>query len=310
MDTILSKQVFLIDDFTVEEELFEEEKISVWVTDKDRILPSTSLSLSSKLEPGIYEVGYSKDQGFFCKKSAIINDELFIFSNSLTQNLLKEIELFWSKKDLYAKKNFLHKRGIFLEGYPGTGKTSLISQISEGVISAGGVIFKIKDFRNLVDYVEFITDYFRKIQPETPVITIIEDLDKYMEVESELLDFLDGKTNINHHIVIATSNNTEEIPETLLRPSRFDIKIEIPLPDEITREEYFRFKEVEEEKIVDLVKLTDKLSLADLKEIYICIYFLDYTVENAIRKVKSPKSRKNYSFGSPRTSKIGFSSDN
>jgi len=310
MDTILSKQVFFIDDFAAEAEIFEEEKISVWVTDKDRILPSTSLSLSSRLEPGVYEVGYSKDQGFFCRKATIINDELFIFSNSLTQNLLKEIELFWNKKDFYEKKNFLHKRGIFLEGYPGTGKTSLISQISEGVIAAGGVIFKVKDFRNLVDYVEFITSYFRKIQPETPVITIIEDLDKYLEVESELLDFLDGKTNINHHIVIATSNNTEEIPETLLRPSRFDIKIEIPMPDDITRAEYFRFKEVEEEKIEDLVKLTNKLSLADLKEIYICIYFLDYTIENAISKVKSPKSRKNYSFGSTRTSKIGFSPDN
>ena len=303
MDSILER-VLLIGEIDTQDDI--EEKISLWVTDKDRIIPSTNIVLSTKLEPGVYEVDFSKDQGYFCKKINPVTDELFVFSNSLTQNLLKEIDLFWSKKELYKEKNYLHKRGIFLEGYPGTGKTSLLTQISNGVIEAGGVVFVVQDFKNLSDYVEFMLEAFRKIQPDTPVITIIEDIDKYLDVESDLLDFLDGKTNLNHHIVIATSNNTEELPNTLLRASRFDIKIEIPLPTEETRAEYFKFKGVEDDVIETLVKKTNGLSLADLKEIYICIYFLDYTIEDAILKVKSPRERKNYAFKSGRTSKIGF----
>lgn len=305
MDTIL-EHIMRSNEIQIEVDDFYDEKVSLWVNDKDRIIPSTNIMLLKKLEPGVYEVDYSNDQGYYCKKTKPINDELFIFSNSITQNLLKEIDLFWSKKELYKQKNYLHKRGILLMGFPGTGKTSLITQISEGIINSGGIVFSIRDPKNLTVYISFVVNAIREIEPETPIITIIEDIDKYGQVETELLDFLDGKTNINHHIVIATSNNTEDLPEALLRTSRFDIKIELPLPDEKTREEYFRYKEVEEEDIKSLVSLTKDLSLSDLKEIYICTHFLDYTIEEAVTKVKNPEEGKNYNFKFSGTHRIGF----
>ena len=284
----------------------DEIPVSVWIKDKDIIRASTDISLIYKIEPGVYTVDFTREQGLFCKKIEIKSDELFVFTDSITQKLLDEINLFWAKSELYKINKLIHKRGILLEGFPGTGKSSIISLLSNKIIEMGGVVFKIKNFRNLDNYIEFIRFEFRKIQPTTPIITILEDLDQYSEVEVELLDFLDGKTHTEHHVVIATTNNTENIPDTFLRPSRIDLKIEIPLPNETTRKEYFIFKGVPENDIDELVSKSEKLSLADLKELYICIYLLDYSVEDAVFKVSKPKEKRNYLNSSANSDKLGI----
>lgn len=299
-------QIIVLSDDPIDDDERKEEKISVWLKDKDIIKPSTNISLLQKIEPGIYTVDFSRDHGIYCKKMDIKSDELFVFSDSISEKLLKEINTFWEKSERYKQNNLVHKRGILLEGFPGTGKSSIISILCKEIISKGGVVFKINGVRNLDTYFEFIRYGFRKIQPETPVVTILEDLDQYEEIESELLDFLDGKTHLDHHVVIATTNNTELIPDTYLRPSRIDLKIEVPLPSEQTRREYFKFKNTPEDEIENLVKQSEDFSLADLKELYVCIYLLDYTVEEAVGKITAPKEKKNYLNSSTSGSKLGL----
>lgn len=299
-------QIIVLSDDPIDNDERKEEKISVWLKDKDIIKPSTNISLLQKIEPGIYTVDFSRDHGIYCKKMDIKSDELFVFSDSISEKLLKEINTFWEKSERYKQNNLVHKRGILLEGFPGTGKSSIISILCKEIISKGGVVFKINGIRNLDTYFEFIRYGFREIQPETPVVTILEDLDQYEEVESELLDFLDGKTHLDHHVVIATTNNTELIPDTYLRPSRIDLKIEVPLPSEQTRREYFKFKNTPEDDIENLVKQSEDFSLADLKELYVCIYLLDYTVEEAVGKITAPKEKKNYLNSSTSGSKLGL----
>lgn len=312
MAPVLNEQQFFILENPMNFSLPEQEKdeskqtVSVWVKDKDVIRASTDISLLQKIEPGVYAVDFSRDMGLFCKKIDIKSDELFIFSDSITQELLEEINLFWSKAELYKANNLIHKRGILLEGFPGTGKSSIISILSNEIIAKGGVVFKINGFRNLDHYIEFVRTGFRKIQPDTPIITILEDLDQYEDVEVELLDFLDGKTHLDHHVIIATTNNTEIIPDTFLRPSRIDLKVEIPLPNEITRREYFTHKEVPENDIEELVSKSNNFSLADLKELYICIYLLDYTIDEAINKISSPREKKNYLHSPVNKVKLGL----
>ena len=299
-------QIIVLSDDPIDNDERKEEKISVWLKDKDIIKPSTNISLLQKIEPGIYTVDFSRDHGIYCKKMDIKSDELFVFSDSISEKLLKEINTFWEKSERYKQNNLVHKRGILLEGFPGTGKSSIISILCKEIISKGGVVFKINGVRNLDTYFEFIRYGFREIQPETPVVTILEDLDQYEEIESELLDFLDGKTHLDHHVVIATTNNTELIPDTFLRPSRIDLKIEVPLPSEQTRREYFKFKNTPEDEIENLVKQSEDFSLADLKELYVCIYLLDYTVEEAVGKITAPKEKKNYLNSSTSGSKLGL----
>lgn len=307
MGSVLNPQLFLLEDLFAEETTkVEQPKVSIWMKDKDIFKASTDVTLVKAIEPGIYTAGFDKNIGYFCKKLHTSSDELFIFSDSITQKLVDEIKLFWDKAQLYKENNLIHKRGILLEGYPGVGKSSIISILSLEIIEQGGVVFRVSDSSNLGDYIEFIRGSFRKLQPDTPIITILEDIDQYDDVSEELLDFLDGKTHINHHVVIATTNNTSEIPDTFLRPSRLDLKIEIPLPSKTVRGEYFKFKNVPDEDIDNLVEQSNNLSLADLKELYICIYLLDYSVENAVAKITSPREKRNYLTSPRNKSRMGF----
>lgn len=305
MDTILDAQQFFFfepDEILVESEI---EKVSMWVIDGDVIRPTTNLITQHKLQPGIYTVDFAREFGLFCKKLKPNSDELYAFKDSMVNSLFNEIRMFWDKKSLYADNKLMHKRGILLCGSPGTGKSSIISLLSDEIIQKNGVVFKLDDPKSLNHYINFIVNSFRQIEKETPIITIIEDIDKYSD-EPEILDFLDGKSNINHHVVITTSNNTQEIPESFLRPSRIDLIIEVPLPSEDIRREYFKNKKVPEDKIEELVEKTENFSLADLKEIYISIFLLDYSLENAIIKIKNPAQKKNYTRKSFTTKGLGI----
>lgn len=295
MDTILSEATTLkIINAEIEEDLNLDEPVSVWVTDKDRIIPSTNITISTKLDSGVYKVGYSNDQGYYCKKTNIFKDELFLFTDDISNKILSEIDSFWNKKELYKEYNYIHKRGIFLEGYPGTGKSSIIAQLSKEIINKNGLVFIIDNMKELNYYADMLNFAIRKIEPERPIVTIIEDLNQFIYGMETILDFLDGGINLNHQVIIATSNNSEEIPESILRPSRFDLKVEIPLPGLQTRKEYFIFKNIKEDLAEEWARKTDKCSLADLKEIFISITILGYSFKEALSKIKSLNIGKNY----------------
>ncbi len=298
----------LLEDFLDEVQEQEEahDKVSMWVKDKDHYVPSTDISIVKTLPPGMYQVNYTNDRGYHCRQIETETDEIFVFSDSITKELLDEIELFWDKRSLYKEKNLIHKRGILLTGFAGTGKTTIINIVCKELIDKGGVVFKIYGLKNLSEYVDFVKYGFRKIQPDTPVITILEDIDQYQDVETQLLDFLDGQFHLNHHVIIATSNNTEDIPDTFLRPSRLDLKVEVDYPSEQTRREYFKFKQVPDDDLENLVTKTSQCSLADLKEVYICVYLLDYTIDEAVNQVLTPTEKKNYLQRKYTKSKIGL----
>lgn len=274
----------------------ENEPVSLWIKDKDLFVPSTDISIHKELPPGIYKIESSNQRGVYCKEIKIDSDELFIFSDSIIQNLINEINLFWDKADLYKQNNLIHKRGVLLYGHSGTGKSSSITLLSKEIIKRNGIVFRLNSPKEFLDYLDFIKFGFRKIQPLTPIITILEDIDQYDQIESQLLDFLDGQYHSNNHLVISTTNNTEDIPDTVLRPSRMDLKIEIGLPSNKTREEFFRFKNVPEDKINPLVKATKDCSIADLKEIYICHFILDYDIDFSVNRVKDPTIKRDYTY--------------
>jgi hypothetical protein len=293
MDSILENFIFIEQDAPIKQPDINK-PISLWIFDQGIIRSSSNIVVGQKLDPGMYSVDINRDYGIFCKKIDACSDELFVFSNSIIVDLIEEINLFWSKADLYKQNNLVHKRGILLEGYPGTGKTSIISLLSKEIIDKGGLVFKVSSPKNLLYYITFIKESFRKIEPDTPIITIIEDIDDYQDYGLELLDFLDGKSQIEHHVVIATTNNTEDIDDTFLRPSRLDLRIEVELPDEQIREEYFRHKSVPEDMLDELVKRSEEFSIADLKELYICIFLLGYSLDKAIEKISNTREKKNY----------------
>ena len=91
----------LLEDFLggIQEQKEEvQDKISMWIKDKDYYIPSTDISTTKTLPPGMYQVNYTNDRGYHCRPIKTETDEIFVFTDSITKELLDEIELFWNKK--------------------------------------------------------------------------------------------------------------------------------------------------------------------------------------------------------------------
>lgn len=301
MDSILE---VILGDEEENNKIYEDD--SIWIKDGDVYRGSTNVKLEKKINPGVYVADLNRENGLFCKKLDSSSDNLFKFTDSSVNLIMEEIKSFWGKTNRYKEEKLIHKRGILMYGYPGTGKTSTIELLSNDLIERGGVVFKVDGPSNLPTHINFLKYSFRQIEPNTPVITIIEDIDKYSDYETELLDFLDGKSQIDHHVVLMTTNDTTNLPNNLLRPSRVDLKVNVPLPDESIRREFLEFKKVPEKDIDELVNLTDKFSIADLKEVFICRYLLDYSVEGTISKIKENMEKQSFMDNSLTNSEMGI----
>jgi transitional endoplasmic reticulum ATPase len=59
-------------------------------------------------------------------------------------------------------------------------------------------------------------------------------------VLAQLLTELDGVEELTGVLVLATTNRRDRLDPALLRPGRFDLVLEVPLPDAAARAEIFR----------------------------------------------------------------------
>lgn len=253
--------------------------------------PVFTTNLIKELPKGIYELAFTPQMEVFLKKVSINTDELFTFSNSLQETIINDITTFWKLKDIFQKEQFIHKRGILLEGSPGNGKSCLIELISKEMVSKGGIVFLCPSSpTSFFQFVDFLKYTIRVIEPEVPIICIIEDVDQLVKNDDGfLLAFLDGEDTINHLVTIMTTNNSAELSSALLRPSRIDRRYVLPNPNADMRREYFTYKNLDVDKIEEYVSKTEGCSLADLKEVYLSTVLmqnsLDETINNLLNKL-------------------------
>jgi len=230
---------------------------------KSTFIPADNSKTVPRVDSGIYKIKASQ-QGPYLFKKKLKLDELLILPSKAETEVLEGIQNFWEKKDKFKEYGFNYKRGILLYGPPGTGKTCLINIICEKMIKEhDGVIFTISSSSDLEMYASFVPEMFRTIEPNRPIITIIEDIDglcSHKEVETLLINVLDGIEQMDNVIYLATTNYTEKLPARLLnRPNRFDRRIKIGYPSPEVREAYL-LKKLKEKDVVDINKSDKPLS--------------------------------------------------
>lgn len=279
----------------IKEEMdLEREKYCNWIYNKKSYTPAIALEIVSNVKPGIYKL----DNDFNMIPQNMVSDDLYIFPDSEIDYLLNEINKFWNRANKFKEANLIHKRGILLEGPPGTGKSSVITLLLKEVIEKyNGVVFLVNNMSDFVKTNEFLKTSFRRIEPDTFVITVIEDIDKLYNnhVEAEILDFFDGKSSIDHHLIISTSNDTSNLSDALLRPSRIDKKIYIDYPSEETRKIFFTKKGVTNNDLDKFIQNSEELTFSELKELFIGTYVMGNDFEDTLSQINFPYEKKEHS---------------
>ena len=264
-----------------------------------------------KVPSGLYEIVWNSSlQSHVMVKQKLKVDELYELPSPEIQSILSDIQLFWDKKDIYKKYNFVHKRGILLWGEPGCGKSGIIQLCIKKLIdNENGIVINIKEEEDFKLFVEFIPT-IRKIEPERPLIVILEDIDALASEDrystTKLLNILDGVKQIENVVYIATTNYPEKLQERITnRPSRFDRRYQVEMPSAKIRESYIKNKLSDSDlsKIeIDLwIKETEGMSLSHLKELIISVVVMGKDFKEALGNLtdmkKSPKVRKSGNIG-------------
>lgn len=145
-------------------------------------------------------------------------------------------------------------RGILLEGPPGTGKTLVATALAgESDVPFINVDRTLLVSKWLGESEKALREVFRKAKQSAPCILFFDELDSLAPVRgsrgvdqtserlvSQLLSELDGLDETLGVVVLAATNRPDLVEPALLRPGRFDLRLQIPMPDEDARLEMLR----------------------------------------------------------------------
>jgi len=264
------------------------------------------------LTPGTYDIKINQTNGLYFEKIPVVTTGLIQFPDTNSEKIVNEIQKFWEREEIFRSYNIGYQRGIMLYGPPGSGKSSTIQLVMEDVIARNGVVI------NFVDPTVFIAGVrkFRDIQPTTPLVVLMEDIDSIIEInsESEVLNVLDGVNRIDKVVFLATTNYPEILGDRIInRPSRFDKRFKLGHPNAESRRIYFSFVIGGEEKIKDLninldqwVEDTENFSIAHLKELFVAVVILGDSYESALETLTAMREESISSSDDSNKRQMGF----
>jgi len=264
-------------------------------------------STKQTLIPGLYEINNCQ-KGIFFEKLVVRTDGLINFPETNTESIITEVKKFWDREDIFKKYKLPYKRGILLYGPAGGGKTSVIQMINRDLIDRGGVIIK---FTHPDLFVEGLRA-FRQIQPDTPLVVLMEDIDSiiYNYNESSVLNILDGVENLHKMLFLATTNYPEKLGDRIInRPSRFDKRFKIDFPNIESRLLYLNYLFKDEENKPDLQQWaedTENFTVSHLKELFVAVVILGDSYEDALDCLKTMREVKEDSIQDIPTKKVGL----
>ena len=241
-----------------------------------------------KLPPGIYSINYSSIGGLYYSKEKYDTSELISIEDDILDSCVKEIESFWTKKQLFLDHNFPFKRGILLYGPPGSGKTCALKLIVNNIVDSGGLAIKFSSAGVFTAGLQEI----RSLQSDTPIVVLMEDIDDLLDQDEHgITNLLDGFEDNQNIVFIATTNNINDISDRIRnRPSRFDKRILVKPPSERVRKIYLESIASRSKTPISIpsewINDSNGMSFAQLKELYLSIHILGGEYKEILERLK------------------------
>ncbi|HEY7781274.1 MAG TPA: CDC48 family AAA ATPase [Ktedonobacterales bacterium] len=168
------------------------------------------------------------------------------------RTLVESIEWPLRYPDLYGAMDLDTTRGVLLSGPPGTGKT-LIARALATACQANFISVKGPELlsRWVGESERGVRETFQRARQVAPCVLFLDEMDALAparghgldpvgdRVIGQLLTELDGIEGRRGVVVVGATNRPELIDPAVLRSGRFDLVLELPLPDRKARETIF-----------------------------------------------------------------------
>jgi len=295
-----------------------EDRQRCWATTPDKSTWYGTSDVEELLESGLFRCAHSDKIGYYLQKIIIATDELYNLPDMVCGDVISEIREFWmdETRNELEKRGYLYKRGILMFGEPGSGKTSTIQQLIKILIEDyDGIAMFATQPHILTGCLQML----RRIEKDRPIVVIMEDfetLTEHGQHENEWLAILDGESQIDNVVFLATTNYPEKLDKRFKdRPSRFDLVTEVPMPSAKARAAYIKIKEPDmaAEEIAEWVEKTENYSVAHLKEVIISVKVWKRTLQAALDRLNGMRKREASSEKTERQAKgksgIGFTTE-
>jgi len=140
-------------------------------------------------------------------------------------------------------------KGILLTGPPGTGKTLLVKAMArESKVN----FISVKGPELMTQWIggseKAVREVFRKARQASPCILFFDEIDSLVPVRgstgdsgvtqrvvSQFLTELDGIEELKGVVVLGATNRRDILDPAILRPGRFDLLLELPMPQKAAR---------------------------------------------------------------------------
>ncbi|MBR1603791.1 MAG: CDC48 family AAA ATPase [Synergistaceae bacterium] len=191
--------------------------------------------------------------------------------------------------ELFNKFNIKPVKGILLHGKSGTGKTLLAKALAK----ESGVNFISVQSASIIsrfmgESERALREVFRVARQAAPSILYFDGIDALISARSsnlnssssltedrlaaQFMSEMNGIEELTGVVVLATTNRIDLLDQALLASGRFDLVLELPLPDLKAREEIFKIELAKKQLAPDvnlkfLASKTDGMSGADIAKI-------------------------------------------